>query len=91
MQESGLIVKYTVVRTSLFSKQIKLLEKRGYNMSLLDEVIEILSSGETLPIVYKDHKLHGKDRKYRDCHITPDWVLVYEIKQDNRAYHWYRY
>ena len=71
--------KYRVQRAKSFRKQYKLLEKRDYNMSLLDDVILKLANGETLPAKYRDHPLHGDRRGYRDCHIKGDWVLIYKI------------
>ena len=51
-------------------------------MSLLEDVIIMLSKGETLPAKYKDHQLKGDLREYRDCHIKDDWVLIYKIEND---------
>ena len=72
-------MKYDIYRTNLFRKQYKLLEKRGYKMNLLDEVIIKLANGETLPEKHRDHSLHGDRHGYRDCHIKDDWILVYKI------------
>ena len=55
------------------------MEKRGYNMTLLDDVVKKLSNGEILPAKHHDHPLHGDKRGYRDCHIQGDWVLIYKI------------
>jgi len=71
--------KYTPERTSKFRKDYKRLKKRGYDMSLLDDVIVKLANGETLPPEYCDHPLQGKRKGYRDCHIRGDWVLIYKI------------
>ena len=75
-------MKYTVKQSSLFKKDYKTALKRGYDITLLLEVIEILANGETLPEKYKDHALKGKYSGYRECHITPDWLLIYKI-EDN--------
>lgn len=72
-------MKYKIKHTRLFRKQYKLLEKRGQNMALLDQVITMLANGETLPAKYRDHPLHGDRRGYRDCHIQGDWVLIYKL------------
>lgn len=53
--------------------------KRGYDAKLLQEVISILANGEQLPQKYKDHALIGDYQGYRECHITPDWLLIYKI------------
>ena len=71
--------KYGVVPTSLFKKDLKRIRKRGYNISLMDEVVSILMSGEPLPPKYDDHALNGEYIHCRECHITPDWLLIYEI------------
>ena len=71
--------KYEIRPRKAYRKQYKLLEKRGYDMSLLDEVILKLARGETLPAKYRDHKMHGDKRGYRNCHILNDWVLLYKI------------
>jgi len=73
------MIKYEVERTAQFRKDYKLLKKRGYNVKLLKDVISILASGEKLPALYKDHALKGEYLGCRECHITPDWLLIYEI------------
>ena len=55
------------------------MKKRGYNISLLTEVIKTLAAGEALPEKHKDHQLMGDYVGCRECHITPDWLLIYEI------------
>jgi len=73
---------YTVRPTSKFQKDIKRAEKRGYNLSLLAEVVSLLVKGEPLPEKYLDHPLKGNYKDCRECHITPDWLLVYRKKDD---------
>ncbi len=73
---------YTPYYTNLFKKQLKLLEKRGYDMSIFKEVVDMLLDGVPLPPKYRDHPLHGDRRGYRDCHIQSDWVLIYKINKD---------
>ena len=51
-------------------------------MSLLDDVIRLLSSGETLPEQYRDHALIGNYSDFRKCHIKPDWLLIYSLSND---------
>ncbi|MCL2055465.1 MAG: type II toxin-antitoxin system YafQ family toxin [Oscillospiraceae bacterium] len=72
-------MKYTPYYTNQIKKQIKLLKKRGYDMSLFKEVVNMLLDGVTLPVEYRDHPLKGDKRGYRDCHILNDWVLIYKI------------
>ena len=70
---------YNIVATNRFKKDLKQIIKRGYNVSLLEEVITLLSHGQQLPEKYKDHNLSGPFSNCRECHITPDWLLIYEI------------
>lgn len=72
-------MKYSVKPTTKFQKDLKRAEKRGYNISLLTDVIKKLANGETLPEKNKDHALIGDYAGCRECHITPDWLLIYEI------------
>ena len=63
-----------------FKKDYKLAKKRGTNISKLKTVIEIIAEGKKLPEKYKDHQLKGSEYKgCRECHIEPDWLLVYRI------------
>jgi len=72
---------YDVRPTAKFQKDLKRAEKRGYTIELLTEVIKKLAAGEKLPPKYKDHALKGKYKGCRECHITPDWLLIYEISE----------
>ncbi len=76
------MTKYKVIPTSKYRKDIKLLIRRGYDLSPLKDVVSKLANGETLPAKYKDHQLHGNKKGYRDCHIQGDWVLIYKIDKD---------
>ena len=73
---------YRIKPTSLFRKDLKKAQKRGYNMELLTEVIRLLASGEVLPEKNKDHALSGEYSGCRECHILPDWLLIYEIANE---------
>lgn len=75
-------MKYQIEMSTRFRKDYKLAKKRGYDMSLLKEVIDILASGEKLPKEYLDHPLSGDYKGYRECHIQPDWLLIYRIERD---------
>jgi len=70
---------YKIHPEKSFRKQYKLMQKRGYDMLLLKEVIVKLANGETLPAKYQDHPLEGEWAGYRDCHIKGDWLLIYKI------------
>ena len=72
--------KYNVKYTNRFSKDLKLIKKRGYNVKLLEKVVEILINSKKLPVKNKDYALKDKYLGYRECCITSDWLLVYKIK-----------
>lgn len=72
-------LKYGIVLTSMFKKDLKLAKKRGYDLSLLNIVVDTLARGEQLAEKYKDHSLIGNYKGCRECHITPDWLLIYEV------------
>ena len=71
-----------IVWTTQFKKDYKLALKRHLNIDLLDDIIRALSRGETLPEKNKDHPLSGDWTGHRECHIQPDWLLVYRIEDD---------
>ena len=70
---------YKVKFTGQFKKDLKLAKKQGKNLDTLFNVIKILEKGEKLDGKYRDHSLSGKYKGTRECHIEPDWLLVYEI------------
>lgn len=74
--------KYTVKTTTLFKKDFKLAIKRGLNVELLENIIALLAMGEPLPAKNKDHALTGNWVGHRECHILPDWLLIYRIEDD---------
>ena len=74
--------KYTVKTTSQFKKDFKLAMKRGLNIDLLETVIATLALGEPLPDKNKDHALTGNWIGHRECHILPDWLLIYRIEEE---------
>lgn len=74
--------KYKIDFTSAFSKDLKKIKKRGYNIDLLESVVDKLQTGEQLEPKYKDHFLTGNWKGFRECHIQPDWLLVYRIYDD---------
>ncbi len=71
-------MKYTVKPTSRFQKDLKLINKRGYDTNKLRTVIKLLADGVELPPNYKDHPLRGNWDGCRECHIESDWLLIYE-------------
>ena len=68
-----------VVLSGRFKKDYKLAKRRGYDLKLLGEVVDMLAAEETLPEKFRDHELTGAYTGCRECHITPDWLLIYEI------------
>ena len=75
-------MKYTVRPTSRFQKDLKRIARRGYNTELLTAVIKKLANGEPLAQKHRDHALTGDYAGCRECHITPDWLLIYEMSDD---------
>ncbi len=73
---------YQVKFTSIYKKRYKLMKKRGLDLSLLDEVVDLLRQGKQLDEKYRDHSLSGGFIGFRECHIKPDWLLVYLIEND---------
>lgn len=73
----------TIRYQSRFKKDYKRIMRRGYDVRLLEPVIELLAAQKPLPPEYKDHPLQGKFIGSRECHITPDWLLIYEVDGEN--------
>lgn len=69
--------------TSKFRKDLKLAKKKGLNIALLQEVVDVLASGEKLSEKHHDHALTGDWESFRECHIQPDWLLIYKISGDS--------
>lgn len=68
--------------TNKFKRDYKLMQKRGHDVRLLDNVIRMLAKEEKLPEKYKDHALTGNFIGFRECHIKPDWLLIYLVEDD---------
>lgn len=68
--------------TTKFRKDFKIVKKRGCNVELFQEVLNILQNGQQLPQKYKDHSLSGNYSGCRECHITPDWLLIYRYDKN---------
>ncbi len=73
---------YVIEFTRKFLKDLKLARKRQLPEDELNEVIKMLSEGKTLPAKYKDHALSGNYIGLRECHIKPDWLLIYALDED---------
>lgn len=75
-------MKYEVKFTTQFKKDLKLAKKQNRDLDKLFEVIDLLAQGKSLEERYRDHHLSGKYRGTRECHIEPDWLLMYEYRND---------
>lgn len=73
---------YKLKFTTAYKKSYKLMKKRGLDISLLDDVVDKLRRGKELDDKYHDHGLWGNFAGFRECHIKPDWLLVYMIEDD---------
>ena len=73
---------YKVKITNTFKRSYKLMKKRGLDISLLDKVIDDIRQGKELDIKYRNHELKGKFKGFYECHIQPDWLLIYLIEND---------
>lgn len=73
---------YKIRPTNRFQKDLKRIQKRGYDLSLLTRVLKLLAAGEPLPEKNRDHALTGDFRGCRECHIAPDWLLIYEVEEE---------
>ena len=74
---------YAIRSTNKFRQDLKLCQKRGYNMQAITDVIKKLAAGETLPPQNRDHELSGNYKGFRECHIQPDWLLIYRINNND--------
>ncbi len=68
--------------TTQFKRDLKLCKKRGYNINLLNTLVDTLRIPAALPPKNKDHVLKGNYTGRRECHISPDWLLIYRIDGD---------
>ncbi len=72
----------TLRRLSSFKKDYKRCVKRGYDIDKLHTVIVILASGERLATHYQEHSLQGEYKNCRECHVEPDWLLIYTLDEN---------
>ena len=72
-------MKYTVKNTSAFKRDYKRAKKRGLDLDKLRRAVELLSNGRPLPAPLRDHALTGNFAGHRECHLAPDWLLIYQI------------
>lgn len=76
---------YRIIYKNSFKKDLKRCKKRGYNMSLFADVISKLSKTGNLPSKYQLHKLSGKYKDRWECHIKPDWLLIWKQAEDKKV------
>ena len=73
---------YKIVYTNRMKRDAKLIKKWGKDMQKLVNVLSLLANGNSLHAKYKDHSLTGNLHDFRECHIEPDWLLMYQIYED---------
>ena len=76
-------MKYSIVLSNRFKKDLKRLKKRQYDLTFLEKTVDKLAAGEVLELKYHDHNLSGGLSGFRECHIAPDWLLVYRIEEND--------
>lgn len=82
--------KYELEYGGKFLKDLKLAKRRGLNFKDLTDVIDMLQEGKILPLKYRDHLLTGNYKGFRECHINPDWLLIYKKKEAIKVVSLYR-
>ena len=78
-------MRLAVTSTARFRKELRLAGRRGKDLDTLEAVVALLSAGQTLPSRLRDHPLRGEMAGYRECHLEPDWLLVYRKSHDGRT------
>ena len=76
------MTKYTIKYTTQFKKDYKLAKRQNKDIQLLKDLVALLADGRSLPEKYNDHSLQGDWKGFRECHILPDWLLIYKQEQD---------
>lgn len=75
-------MRYEIITTNGFTKSLKAAKKRGKDLQKLTDVVDALAEGRQLSAKHKDHALTGNYANTRECHIEPDWLLIYERVED---------
>lgn len=75
---------YEIVRSTKFKRDIKRAQKQKKKMDKLRTVLNLLIEGQDLPVKNKDHFLSGNWSGYRECHIEPDWLLIYRTDEKEK-------
>ena len=74
----------SIAYTNQFKKDFKKIQKRGLNLIELQKLIELIANEQPIPAKYKNHKLIRDYKDVWDCHIKPDWLLLYQIDEENK-------
>lgn len=74
---------YEIVTSKKFDKDFEKAKKQQKDFSEFKKIIQFLEVGKALPVKYKDHKLKGDYKDYRECHIKPDWLLIYRYSDND--------
>lgn len=72
----------TIKYHTMFKKDFKRIKKRGYDISRLEKIVELLANEVPLPEQFKDHNLSGNYNGFRECNIAPDWLLIYQVNNN---------
>ena len=72
----------TIKYHTMFKKDFKRIKKRGYDISRLEKIVELLANEVPLPEQFKDHNLSCNYNGFRECHIAPDWLLIYQVNNN---------
>ena len=75
----------SIVESSVFRRDVKRIKRRGLDLQKLSEVVQLLANRQPLPAHYRDHQLIGNFGGCRECHIEPDWLLIYSVKDNQLA------
>lgn len=75
-------MKYVILQTTRYKKELKRTLKRGHDINLIKAIVLKLANGDPLDAKHKDHSLSGSFAGFRECHIAPDWLLIYLIEND---------
>ncbi|MCQ2361490.1 MAG: type II toxin-antitoxin system YafQ family toxin [Acidaminococcaceae bacterium] len=79
-----------IVVSKKFRKDLSVAMKRGFDMNLLDRVVDMLANEEKLPAQYQDHALIGEYKEFRECHVKPNWLLIYRVDNEDLELYLFR-
>ncbi|MDR0958612.1 MAG: type II toxin-antitoxin system YafQ family toxin [Clostridiales bacterium] len=83
-------MKYKIEQSARFKRELRTATKRGYDIEKLEAVVDLLANGVTLPLKNRDHNLEGNYEGYRECHIAPDWLLIYRYEENRVVLYLFR-